>query len=168
MFLSQQEALRLAFPAPARIERRTAYLGAKQLDTARQAAGRGVQVDGGVVTYYVGMRGSTPLGVAYFDVHRVRTLTEVVMVVVAPDARVQRIEVLKFSEPRQYLAPEGWLKQIEGKGLSDRLSLKGDVRNMTGATLTSEAVVRASRRVLALHGVIRPFDAQPSAAAAQR
>ena len=164
VFLSQQEALRLAFPAPLQVERKTAYLSGKQLAAARQLAGRGVPVEGGVVTYYVGMKGSTPVGVAYFDVHRVRTLPEVVMVVVTPDARVERTEILKFSEPPQYRAPEGWLRQLRGKGLDDRLSLKGGVANMTGATLTSEALVRASRRVLALHRVIQPFAA-PAAGA---
>jgi len=164
VFLSQQEALQVAFPAPLRVERKTAYLSPRQLDAARQLAGRGVPVEGGVVTYYVGMRGSTPVGVAYFDVHRVRTLPEVVMVVVTPDARVERVEVLKFAEPPQYKAPDGWIRQIEGKGLDNRLSLKGGVANMTGATLTSVALVNASRRVLALHRVIQPLAA-PAAGA---
>ena len=157
VFLSQQEALRLAFPTATRIERRTAYLGEEQLRAARELAGRGVPVEGGVVTYYVGMRGSAPLGVAYFDVHRVRTLPEVAMVVVDPQARIERVEILRFSEPPQYRAPEGWIGQLEGKVLDGRLSLKGEVVNMTGATLTSAALVNASRRVLALHRVIRPL-----------
>lgn len=163
VLLSQQEALRLAFPSATRIERRTAYLSEKQLQAARQLAGRGVPVEGGVVTYYVGLRGAAPLGVAYFDVHRVRTLPEVAMVVVAPDERVERVEILKFAEPPQYKAPEGWIDQLEGRALDARLSLKGGVPNMTGATLTSAALVNASRRVLALHRVIQPFAA-PAAA----
>lgn len=158
LLLTQQEALRLAFPEPARIERRTAFLKADQLTAARRFAGSGVRVEKGVVTYYVGMRGNTPLGVAYFDVHRVRTLPEVVMSVVSPEARVERVEILKFAEPPQYLAPDGWLEQFEGKPLSEKLSLRRDVVNITGATLTSEAVTDAVRRVLALHQVIRPFD----------
>lgn len=80
------------------------------------------------------------------------------MIVVKPDGRVERIEVLKFSEPPEYRAPNGWLKQFEGKALSDELSLKGTIVNITGATLTSRAVTEATRRVLALHRVIRPFE----------
>ena len=155
--LTQQEALRLAFPAPARIERRTAYLDPKQQQSAERLAGRGIPVDQSVVTYYVGTSNGKPLGVAYFDVHRVRTLPEVLMIVVAPDGRVDRVEVLRFSEPPEYRAPDGWLEQIEGRKLDSGLSLKGGVVNLTGATLTAQAVTRASRRVLALHQLINPL-----------
>lgn len=155
--LTQDEALKLAFPGATTIERRTAYLSERQLASARSAAGRGTEVKQGVVTYYVGKRGARPLGVAYFDAHRVRTLPEVLMIVVAPDATVERIEVLKFSEPPEYRPPGGWTKQFEGKPLTERLSLRRGIVNITGATLTSDAVTDAVRRVLALHAVIRPF-----------
>lgn len=160
--VSQEEALRMAFPGATSIERRTAYLGEKELAAARGLAGRGVEVRQGVVTYYVGMRAGKPMGAAYFDVHRVRTLPEVLMVVVSPAAEVERIEVLKFSEPPEYRAPQGWLEQFHGRRLSPDLSLKGAIVNMTGATLTSNAVTDAARRVLALHRVIAPFAPRPA------
>jgi Na+-translocating ferredoxin:NAD+ oxidoreductase RnfG subunit len=162
--LTQQQALRLAFPAPARIERRTAFLDDADLERARELAGAGVKIDGRLVTYYVGMDGETPLGVAYFDAHRVRTLREVLMIVVSPEGRVARIEVLRFAEPPEYEAPEGWLRQFRGRALSDDLSLKEAIVNITGATLTSRAVTRAVRRVLALHAVVRPFASDGSGA----
>lgn len=156
--LTQEEALRLAFPAGTQVERRTAYLDEAQLGAAQRAAGAGVDVAQRVVTYYVGTRGGQPVGVAYFDSHRVRTLPEVLMIVVDPQARVQRIEVLKFSEPPEYRAPEKWLERVEGKTLAPELALKRGVPNISGATLTAEAVTRAARRVLALHGVVRPLE----------
>ncbi len=161
--LSQDEALRLAFGPPATVERRTAFLSEADLATARTRAGRDVELTQRVVTYYVGRSGDAPLGVAYFDVHRVRSHNEVLMVVVSPDGRIGRIEILRFDEPPEYRAPNGWLDLLEERGLTDELSLKGAVVNMTGATLTSQAVVRAARRVLALHEVIRPFG-QPTRA----
>lgn len=154
--LTQEQALRLAFPEPATIERRTAFLTSEQLDAARRLAGSNVEVTYAVVTYYVGTRDDRRLGVAYFDGHRVRSLREVLMIVVDPEDRVDRIEVLRFDEPPEYRPPDGWLEQIEGRPLSDALALRGAVVTMTGATLTSQAVVAASRRVLALHAVIRP------------
>ena len=155
--LTQAEALRIAFPDATSIDRRTAFLGEKELAGVRTLAGPGVEVRQGVVTYYVGIKAGRPLGAAYFDVHRVRTLPEVLMIVVSPDARVERIEVLKFSEPPEYRAPEGWIRQFHGKPLAPDLSLKGSIRNLTGATLTSDAVTDAARRVLSLHRVIDPF-----------
>lgn len=154
--LSQQEALRLAFPAPAEIERHTAFLTSDDLERARRLAGSNVDLRQRVVTYYIGRGPDGPLGVAYFDAHRVRTLNEVVMVVVRPDGRIERIEVLVFAEPPEYAPPDGWIRQMEGRALTSELSLKGAIVNMTGATLTSGALVQAARRVLALHEVIRP------------
>ena len=158
--LTVPEALRLAFPEPAEIERRTAFLEEQQLEEARRLAGRDVEVDHSVVTYYVGLSNDEPLGVAYFDSHRVRTLSEVLMFVVSAEARIQRIETLRFSEPPEYKAPDAWYEQFYDAEFDDDLSTKGSIINMTGATLTSVAVTRAARRVLALHLVIRPFTAQ--------
>jgi Na+-translocating ferredoxin:NAD+ oxidoreductase RnfG subunit len=155
--LTQSEALRIAFPEPATIERRTAYLSERELEAARALAGPGVEVEQSVVTYYVGVRDDRPVGVAYFDAHRVRTLPEVVMIVVSPEGTVERVEVLKFSEPPEYRLPENWLRQLRGHALTDELALKRAIVNMTGATLSAQAITQATRRVLALHEVIRPL-----------
>ncbi len=156
--LTQAEALRLAFPEPATIERRTAFLEDEDLERIRQLAGGEVRVDQRVLTFYVATDGDEVIGAAYFDAHRVRTLPEVLMIVVTSDERIGRIEVLKFSEPPEYRAPDGWLRQFEGEGLTERLSLKGAIVNITGASLTSQAVTRATRRVLAYHRFIQPFN----------
>lgn len=157
LFLTQEEALEIAFPGDVRIERETAFLDGAQIARVRELAGPGVDIERTVVTYYVARADGKPRGVAYFDAHRVRTLPEVVMIVVSPRDRIERIEILKFSEPPDYLAPEGWLEQFEGQTLDDELSTKGEIVNMTGATLTSDAVTEAARRVLALHRVVDPF-----------
>lgn len=156
--LTQEEALRLAFPG-ATLQRRTAYLDPAQLRAAQDLAGPGVPVAQRVVTYYVAVRDGRPQGAAYFDAHRVRTLGEVLMLAVDTRARLQRIEVLKFAEPPEYNAGARWLAQFEGAALAPELSLKRGIVNMTGATLTANAVTAAARRTLALHAVIRPFEA---------
>jgi hypothetical protein len=155
--LTQDEALALVFPS-AEVERRTAFLDDAQLSEASRAAGPNVSVESGVVTYYVAHGESGPLGVAYFDAHRVRTLEQVLMIVVDGEDRLRRIETVRFREPPEYRAPDGWLRQYDDSRLDDRLSLKGDIVPITGATLTAEAVTRAARRVLALHRVIQPLN----------
>ena len=155
-FLTQGEALELAFPG-SEVERRTAYLSDAERARAGGLAGRPIEV--GVVTYYVARNATGgPVGAAYFDAHVVRTVDEVLMVVVDLEGTVERVEVLRFSEPPDYLAPDGWLAQFEGRHLEPDLAPRRGIVNMTGATLTSEAATAAVRRVLALHEVISPFE----------
>ena len=154
---TRDEALRLAFPAPAVIERRTAFLTEADLERARKLAGPDVEVTREIVTYYTARDGGTPIGVAYLDGHLVRSMQEVAMVVVGRDDRVRQVEVLRFEEPPEYRASGSWLRQLRGKRLDDDLSLKSGVVNFTGATLTSRALVRATRRALAIHQVINPY-----------
>lgn len=156
--LTQDEALALAFPDADTVERRTAYLDEAQLARVGELAGDGVAAPPGIVTHYVAVRGGRPTGVAYFDAHRVRTLDEVLMVVVGDDGRIRRIETVSFREPPEYEAPDGWLELFGGRDLGPDLSLKGEIPTMTGATLTAEAVTDAARRVLALHRVVAPLD----------
>lgn len=155
VLLTQEEALRLAFPEPAEIERRTAYLDAGRIAELEEETG--IEQPSTIVTYYVGRERGRPLGVAYFDVHRVRTLPEVVMVHIEPGGSVGRIEVLRFAEPQEYLAPAGWLERFEGRRLAGDLDEKDAVAGITGATLTSRAVTEAVRRTLALHGWLDPL-----------
>ena len=158
VLLTQEEALALAFPAPATVERRTAYLDEEEVATVAERAKPAKVKDRAVVTYYVGVRDGEPLGAAYFDAHRVRTLQEVLMVMVDPTGRVSRIEILGFAEPPDYMAPGGWLDLFSGRGLEPGTSTRGDIPILTGATLTSHAVSDAVRLSLALHSVIQPFE----------
>ena len=158
VFLTVDEALKLAFPG-AQVARRTAYLTAEQLKRARDLAG--VEIPSALVTSYGATRDGQPVCVAYFDTHRVRTLPETVMVVVDPQGKVARVEVLSFEEPEQYLPRGPWYGQFGGRALGPELDLKRGIHPVTGATLTARATTEAVRRVLALHQVI----ANPSKAA---
>lgn len=164
VLLTQEEALSLAFPAPAMVERRTAYLDEDQVAEVAERAKPAKVKDRAVVTYYVGLLDGRPLGAAYFDAHRVRTLQEVLMVVVDPRGRVSRIEILGFAEPPDYMAPDGWLDLFTGRDLAPGTSSRGDIPVLTGATLTSHAVSDAVRLSLAFHSVIRPFETPTQAA----
>ena len=168
VLLTQEEALALAFPAQATVERRTAYLDEEQVAEVAERAKPAKVKDRAVVTYYVGVRDGEPLGAAYFDAHRVRTLQEVLMVVVDPSGRVSRIEILGFAEPPDYMAPDGWLDLFSGRGLEPGTSSRGDIPIITGATLTSHAVSDAVRLSLALHSVIQPFETLAAAASEAR
>lgn len=158
--LTQEEALRLAFPSPASIERRTSFLSDSDLVAIRGLAGPDVEISQSVVSFYVGSVGGNPIGVAYFDAHQVRSMQEIVMVVVAPDHTTRQVEILRFDEPPEYRASTAWLGQLRGKDLGPDLAIRKGIVNLTGATLTSRALVRSVRRVLAEDRIINPLGSR--------
>lgn len=151
VFLKLEEALALAFEG-CEIEKRVVYLTDDQRAAAAKLAG--VEVESKIVRPYVATKDGKLVGVAYVDVHRVRSLKESVMVVVDPNGKIARVELLSFAEPLEYAPKAQWWGQFVGKGLDDELALKRGVRGITGATLSARAAVDAARRVLALHQVL--------------
>lgn len=155
VLVSQEEALALAFPG-AQVQRLTAYLDEEQLAQARELAGRGIEVSKAMVPYYVALKEGEPAGVAYFDTHLVRTEAATVMYVVSPESRLERVEIIAFNEPRDYLPRQAWLDQFAGRPLDEELKVQRGIRSMTGATLTARSLTAGARRILALHAVIAP------------
>jgi hypothetical protein len=155
--LTQQEALALAFPGADSVARRTAYLSEADLRRVQALAGPGSAPPPAVVSYYTAWHGRQPIGVAYFDVHRVRTEREVLMFVLDAGGMIRRVEVLAFAEPPEYAPPKGWLGQFAGLDSAAAPNVARRIAGITGASLTTRAAERAARRVLALHAVIRPF-----------
>jgi len=152
VILSQKDALALAFPAATTVERRTAFLSDSQVRAAEKAAQSKIETK--VWTYYVGRSSAGVTGTAYFESHVVRAMDETFMVVVEPDGKVRFVEILSFCEPDEYLASKRWLGQFKGRPLDEELLLRRGLRNITGASLTSEAITRGVRRVLAVHGAL--------------
>jgi len=151
VFLTQERALRLAF-GEAAVERQAKFLTEPQVARARELAG--VEIPSALVTRYVATADGRLVGTAYFDTHVVRTLPETVLIVVGPDDRIVRIEILAFGEPEDYLPRARWLEQFPGRALDRDLALKRGVHGITGATLSAQAVTDATRRVLAIHRLL--------------
>lgn len=153
VFLTQQEALALAFPSGVTVERRTAFLTALQQQEVKKLSGAD-RLPGALVTYYVGRRDGREVGTGYFETHVVRTQPETLMVLVDPAGSIARIEVLSFAEPEEYLPRPHWYGQFPGRKLDDELALRRGIRPVSGATLTARATAEAARRVLAIHQVL--------------
>jgi len=148
---TKEAALEEAFPG-AVFERSRSFLSEEEAASVGDVAG--TPLPSRVVLAWRALDGEVLLGTAYLERHRVRTLPESILVMLTPTGEVLRIEVLTFDEPRDYLPPERWLDQFEGRGLSDRLQIKRDIRGLSGATLSGRAVTEAVRRVLAVHALL--------------
>ncbi len=152
VFLTTDEALGLAFPDCA-VERSTVFLTGAQMARAKELAGG--EIPSAMVHPYRATRGGELVGTAYFDAHLVRTLPELLMVVIDPGGRVARVEVLSFQEPADYLPRDNFYDQYAGRSLDDATSLRRGVRGVAGATLTVRATTAAVRRILAVHQALR-------------
>jgi hypothetical protein len=157
VLVTVEEALRLAFP-DCRVERETIFLTEAEMAAAGDLSGE--TVARALAVRYVARREGRLAGTAYFDVHRVRTLEETVLVVVRPDGTVGRVEVVSFDEPMDYLPRDGWYRQFDGKPLDGDLRLDRAIRSVSGATLTAVATTAATRRMLAVHLLIERREAK--------
>lgn len=149
---SVAEALERAFPPPALATRQTLYLDAARAAAVEKLAGS--ELPSRIVTCYEARASAAPqapvIGWACLDTHVVRTLPETLFVAVDADGVVRNVDVLAFKEPLDYLLSGHWFEQLEGRPLDGELALKRGIRVMSGATLSSRAATRATRRVLAL------------------
>jgi hypothetical protein len=108
-----------------------------------------------LVVWYEARREGELVGVGWLDVHVVRTKQQALLVVLEPDGRVARIDVLAFEEPREYRAPPRWLAQFAGRTAADGLKVGGGIHGLGGATLTARAVTQTVRLATALDAVAR-------------
>jgi len=148
VLMSQDEALKLAFPPPIQVARRTLYLDEAAMKRVRDA---GAVIETRVVPYYTGTRDGAVTGYAFFDTHLVRTLPETVMIRLRPDGAIAAIDVVSFDEPDDYRTTPRWREQFDGIG-ADAAGFDR-IRPLTGATLSARAVTEAARRVAVLYRV---------------
>ncbi|MEO0649439.1 MAG: FMN-binding protein [Planctomycetota bacterium] len=172
VFLTTAEALELAYPECV-IEKETIWMTKEQRKQIEALLEE--KLPSGIARPYVARRkpkkGQTEgelVGYAWFDTHRVRTHKEVVMFATDPEGVIQRIELLAFGEPNDYIGPDKWYALFVGQGLTDELRVGRAIRPITGASLTVHATTNAARRCLASQQVLLPPPAPEPAAPAAR
>lgn len=100
-----------------------------------------------------------PRKTIYFDAHRVRTKPETIMVLIHSDETgpvVDRVDLLSFEEPLEYIPKDKWYQTFSGKILNPKLQIRQDIPLITGSTLTAKATTDAVRRILAIEKIIGP------------
>lgn len=145
---SKEEALEIAFPVAEEVVSKRFFLTAEELTQVAERAR--VEMDSKLVTFYVGYAEGKPQGYAFIETHRVRTFPETFLVVISPRGTVEKLVVLAFYEPPEYLPPDRWLKQFSKKRLSPEMRLRRGIHGIMGSTLTAQAATSGVRKVLAL------------------
>jgi Na+-translocating ferredoxin:NAD+ oxidoreductase RnfG subunit len=74
-------------------------------------------------------------------------------VALTPAGAVQRVEILEYRESYGgEIRSPSWLAQFVGKTSGSALKINGDIRNISGATLSSTHIAEGVKRVLATYG----------------
>lgn len=152
VFSAQKQALEQAFPDADRLEKKTYILTSDQREAIEERAR--ARVESNVVVVYTAFKGEERLGFAHVDVHRVRTHSEALLVVLDPMGVLRSVRILAFHEPLDYLPTDRWYEQFAGRKAGDDLRPGHDVHSIVGATLSAEAATEAVRRVLGYHAVL--------------
>lgn len=158
VFQTVPQTLSKVFPGAGQIEKRNAYLDKNQIRTINENLENKIDEQSTLITYYEYSENHKMIGYAYIDTGRVRKETETLMIVVNPDESIRDIEILQFSEPKEYAPSDPWKKQFEAKNFQDFKSGKSNIVGITGATLTSKAVTRAVQKVLAVHHYLHTLE----------
>ena len=93
-------------------------------------------------------------GVAFFDRRMVRTLPVTYMAVVnKAGSSIDRVEILSFEEPDDYLPPARWLALYKNHALDKDMAIGRGIPHITGASLTSQAMNDGLRMIFMIYQV---------------
>lgn len=153
--ITSDEAARSAFGSCVP-KKENIFLDSQKMSEVQNLSG--YEMTSKLVLRYVAKCGGDLDGAAYVDVHTVRSKTETLFIVIDKSDKIRRIEVLKFNEPPEHMPKEKWYGLFVGQSLSDELNLKKGIALVAGSTLTARATVGASRRMLALHHILKKAE----------
>ena len=152
VFISKDEALKLAFPQADTIEKKSFFLKSGQIDAIEKLSRS--KVNSKLFLFYVGKKDGEALGYAAIDTHTVRTKTQTIIVVINPDGSLNYTEILAFFEPLEYKPAQRWVDLFKGKKIGEGIKIGYDIPNISGATLTSSETANAVKKVLAVFEVL--------------
>jgi len=166
VYLSADEAMKLAFPAASRFETLTVPVSAEV--RARLSERMGEPFDAQSIELRRAWSGDgsgehlAGRAVLNDDIGKYRPITY--LVAVDPQGKVVRVELLVYRESHGgQVHGRDFLAQYEGKSATDPVRVGKDVTSISGATLSARAVTKGVKRTLLL---LEALDATPAPAAA--
>lgn len=160
-YLSAEGAQRALFPDAQTFEVLTLAPNAAQQQSILAAAGK--QAPHGELRAWTARRGDSIVGYVFVDevVGREDFITYAVGIGV--DGKLKPVEILEYRESHGgEIRNKRWLAQFAGRGAQGELRFRTDIKNIAGATLSSEHVTAGVRRILALwETVVKPQTKSP-------
>jgi Na+-translocating ferredoxin:NAD+ oxidoreductase RnfG subunit len=149
VYLTLEEALDLAFPHADSIVKKKVWLDQKARAEIGNVANQ--RIDDLYFLFYVGMKDGEPVGYMVVDDVIGRTEPITYMVVFTPEGMVERVEVMVYREPQggevRYRA---FMKQFEGKSVTDPPRVGADIRVISGATMSTFSITAGVKKLMAV------------------
>jgi Na+-translocating ferredoxin:NAD+ oxidoreductase RnfG subunit len=149
-YLSVEEAQKLAFPDAARFVEAHVIFTAADVASIERRSGQKVRARGQQV--WRALVDDRVLGFFIVDYVIGKHLVIDYAVALDPGGQVRHVEILEYRESYGgEISNRSWLGQFVGKTSRDPLELDQDIRNISGATLSSRHVTEGVKRLLALY-----------------
>ncbi len=155
VYLNPEQAMELAFPDANEVQTHTVTLDPELKARIQERAKNRVLFS--KIEIHTGIRKGEPMG--YAMIHNVKGKVRPItfMLVIEPDGKVQRVEILAYRESHGgEIRHPSFLKQFVGKNVSDPIRNKRDIRNISGATISCRAIADGVRTLVALWEEVYP------------
>lgn len=136
VYLTEQQALALAFPDGAKVEKRTVILRADQA-AALQGKLRAGAKPQRIYSYFESAKDGQPTAYAVIDDVIGKTEPITYLLVLGTDRKVRFVEIMAYRESHGgEVRQKAFREQYVGKTSGDPVRLGNDIRNIAGATLS--------------------------------
>jgi len=149
-YLSVEQAQKVAFPDATRFVEAHVIFTPADVAAIERRSGQKVLARGQQV--WRAFSGDHMVGFFIVDYVIGKHLVIDYAVALDPNGRVGHVEILEYRESYGgEISNRSWLAQFVGKTSQDPLQIDQDIRNISGATLSSRHVTEGVKRVLALY-----------------
>ena len=149
-YLSVEQAQKVAFPDATRFVEAHVIFTPADVAAIERRSGQKVLARGQQV--WRAFSGDRMVGFFIVDYVIGKHLVIDYAVALDPNGRVGHVEILEYRESYGgEISNRSWLAQFVGKTSQDPIQLDQDIRNISGATLSSRHVTEGVKRVLALY-----------------
>lgn len=152
--ISIEEVLKENFNPSITVEKKSLILTKDEAKIIQQEAK--VKLDSKIVRVYLAKEEGKILGYGVLLKKRIRTKNAAVLYMIDNDKKIKAIEILSFSEPREYKPNKAWQTVFTGKSTDDMLIAGKDIPTISGATMSADALSKAARLALAIIKVKMP------------
>jgi Na+-translocating ferredoxin:NAD+ oxidoreductase RnfG subunit len=151
-YLTIGAAQKLAFPSATHIVEAHVVYRPADIEAIQKISGQPVRTRGEQV--WKAFSGDRLAGFFVLDYVIGKHLVIDYSVSLEADGRVRRVDILEYRESYGgEVRSESWLAQFVGKRSGSTLEVNKDIRNISGATLSSRHVTEGVKRILALYEV---------------